>query len=231
MVSADSHGHGNSNQDQPAVREARDRLVLRLLRGFRVCIYIYICMCVRTYHVRNNYVTYNCCHATLLQSTSAIDLDGCFPQLLGVVYHSYDFEMGTEKQRQRTRDGARLTESGNTRSEQLNTHGAHRVANQQSLACLSGSERRRPGWFLDMKYQTCSSHRNLSAIDQQTTRQQLLASSLPIALFETTIDGCRYLWFYSRTSRFCQETSQIITVFYLCPGKPRLKLFRKGGHT
>ena len=23
------------------------------------------------------------------------------------------------------------------------------------LACLSGSERRRPGWFLDMKYQTC----------------------------------------------------------------------------
>jgi len=26
---------------------------------------------------------------------------------------------------------------------------------QQRLACLSGSERRRPGWFLDMKYQTC----------------------------------------------------------------------------
>jgi len=63
--------------------------------------------------------------------------------------------MDTEKQRQRRRDDARLTESGNARSEQLNTRGAYRVAYQQSLACLSGSERRRPGWFLDMKYQTC----------------------------------------------------------------------------
>ena len=63
--------------------------------------------------------------------------------------------MDTEKQRQRRRDDARLTESGNARSEQLNTRGAYRVANQQNLACLSGSECRRPGWFLDMKYQTC----------------------------------------------------------------------------
>jgi len=64
--------------------------------------------------------------------------------------------MDTKKQRQRKRDDARLTRSGNARSEQLNTRGAYRVAiNQQSLACLSGSERQRPGWFLDMKYQTC----------------------------------------------------------------------------
>ena len=41
-------------------------------------------------------------------------------------------------------------ESGNAISDQLNTRGAYRVTNQQSLACLSGSERRRPGWFLDM---------------------------------------------------------------------------------
>jgi len=52
---------------------------------------------------------------------------------------------------------SRLTESRNARSEQLNTCGVYRIANQQSLACLSGSERRRPGWFLDMKYQTCFS--------------------------------------------------------------------------
>jgi len=64
--------------------------------------------------------------------------------------------MDTKKQRQRRRDDGRLTESGNARSEQLNTRGAYRVANQQSLACLSGSERRRPGWFLDKKYQTSS---------------------------------------------------------------------------
>jgi len=63
--------------------------------------------------------------------------------------------MDTEKQRQRRRNDARLTESGNARSEQQNTRGANRVANQQSLACLSGSERQRPGWILDMKYQTC----------------------------------------------------------------------------
>jgi len=63
--------------------------------------------------------------------------------------------MDTEKQRQCRRDDVRLTESGNARSEQLNTRGAYIVANQQSLACLSESERRRPGWFLDMKYQTC----------------------------------------------------------------------------
>ena len=63
--------------------------------------------------------------------------------------------MDTEKQRQHRRDDVRLTESGNARSEQLNTRGAYRVANQQSLACVSGSERRRPSWFLDMKYQAC----------------------------------------------------------------------------
>ena len=41
---------------QTATREAHSRLVLRLLCGFRVCRYIYLC--VRTYYVRNIYVTY-----------------------------------------------------------------------------------------------------------------------------------------------------------------------------
>jgi len=36
------------------MHEARGRLVLRLLCGFRVC----MCMCICTYHVRNNDVTY-----------------------------------------------------------------------------------------------------------------------------------------------------------------------------
>ena len=43
---------------QPAARFVRGRLVLRLLRVLHVCWYIYIYLCVRTYHVRNNYVTY-----------------------------------------------------------------------------------------------------------------------------------------------------------------------------
>ena len=34
-------------------RPAGPKITLRFLR-----LYIYICMCVRTYHVRNNYVTY-----------------------------------------------------------------------------------------------------------------------------------------------------------------------------
>ena len=83
---------------------------------------------------------------------STVTVQDVLPEL---VYHSYNFEMDTEKQRQRRRDDARLTESRNARSEQLNTRGAYRVANQRSLPCLSGSERRKPGWFLDMKYQTC----------------------------------------------------------------------------
>jgi len=64
----------------------------------------------------------HCCHATLQAYFSWFRQ---FRRLLcvaaRVVYHSYDFEMDTEKQRQRRRDNARLTESGNARSEQLNT--------------------------------------------------------------------------------------------------------------
>ena len=111
-------------------------------------------MCVRTYHVRNNYITYIVAmrpYSRLRQFRRLL----CVAAMSSLPQLSYDFEIDTEKQRQRRRDDARLTQSGNARSEQLNTRGAYRVANQQSLACLSGSERRRPGWFLDMKYQTC----------------------------------------------------------------------------
>ena len=89
--------------------------------------------------------------------------------------------MGTEKQKQRRHDGARLTESANARSEQLNTPGAHRVTNQQSLACLSGSERRRPGWFLDMKYQTCFVQSQAYLYTRKSTHQGWgLISVLPL---------------------------------------------------
>ena len=66
--------------------------------------------------------------------------------------------MDTEKQRQCRRDGARLTESGNARSEQLLVVPTESPTNRQRLLgeLLSGSEHRRPGWFLDMKYPTCS---------------------------------------------------------------------------
>ena len=65
--------------------------------------------------------------------------------------------MDTEKQRQHRRDDARLTESGNARSEQLLVVPTESLTNRQQLLgeLLNGSERRRPSWFLDMKYQTC----------------------------------------------------------------------------
>jgi len=78
--------------------------------------------------------------------------------------------MDTEKQRQHRRDDARLTDSGNSRSAQLNTRGAYRVANQQNLACLSGSERRRPGWFLDMNLFDDSSAKIFTAQGQRGGR-------------------------------------------------------------
>jgi len=48
--------------------------------------------------------------------------------------------MDTEKQRQRRRDGARLTESGNARSEQLLVVPTCRVANRQTTAARRALE-------------------------------------------------------------------------------------------
>ena len=52
---------------QPAMRFACGQLVLRLLCGF------HICMCVRTYHVCNNYVMY-----IVTMRPYFGNLDGCF---------------------------------------------------------------------------------------------------------------------------------------------------------
>jgi len=66
--------------------------------------------------------------------------------------------MDTEKQRQRRRDDVRLTESGNARSEQLLVVPTESLTNRAREwlpgELLNGLERRRPGCFLDMKYQT-----------------------------------------------------------------------------
>ena len=83
------------------------------------------------------------------------NLDGCM--LCVATTSSYEFEMDTEKQRQRRRNAARLTESGSARSEQLLMVRTEPLTNREWLLeeLLSGSECRRPGWLLDMKYQTC----------------------------------------------------------------------------
>jgi len=57
--------------EQNGYRSASSQLVLGLLCCF------HICLCVPTYHMRNNYVTFSSCHATLLQSTSVIETALC----------------------------------------------------------------------------------------------------------------------------------------------------------
>ena len=61
--------------------------------------------------------------------------------------------MDTEKQRQHRRE---VNESRNARSEQLLVMPTGSLSNREWLPgeLLSGSECQRPGWFLDMKYQT-----------------------------------------------------------------------------
>ena len=116
-------------------------------------VYIYIYLCVRTYHVRNNYITYIVAmwpyfsRLRQFRPLLCVAAMSSLPQL-----RLWDGCWEAEASR---RNDARLTESGNARSKLLNTRGAYRVAIQQSFACLSGSECRRPGWFLDMKYQPC----------------------------------------------------------------------------
>ena len=60
--------------------------------------------------------------------------------------------MDIEKQRQHRCDDARLTKSGNARSEQLLVVPTESLTNREWLLgeLLSGSERRRPSWLLDM---------------------------------------------------------------------------------
>ena len=66
--------------------------------------------------------------------------------------------MDTEKQTILCRhNGVRLTESEDDRNEQLLVVPTELLTHREWLPgeLLSGSECRRPGWFLDMKYQTC----------------------------------------------------------------------------
>ena len=101
---------------QPATHEARSQLAGPKItsRFARLFVYIYLCVC--TYHVRNNYVTY----IVAMRPYFSRLCDSALRRLLCVAaMSSYDFEMDTEKQRQSRRDDARLTESGNARSEQL----------------------------------------------------------------------------------------------------------------
>ena len=80
--------------------QSRAWLVLRLLSVFRVCMYV---SALITHTIITSYSLLPC-------DLDFSSLDGCFVQLLWVVQHSYEFEMDTEKQRQRRHEDARLVE-------------------------------------------------------------------------------------------------------------------------
>ena len=113
--------------------------------------HLLVYMYVRTYHV----------HIVAMWPYFILvdfgNLDGCFVYLLWVVYHSYEFEMDTESRGNvdtMTRGWLRVETPD---CEQLLVVPMDLLTNRVWLSgvLLSGSERWRPGWFLDMKYQTC----------------------------------------------------------------------------
>jgi len=79
------------------------------------CNCLFVALCVPTYHVCNNYVTYIVAIRFALVSTS----DGWIESAGVVTTSSLAQLRDTEKQRQCRRDNARLTEGRNVRREQL----------------------------------------------------------------------------------------------------------------
>ena len=69
----------------------------------------------------------------------------------------------------------RLTESGNARSEQLLVMPTESLSNREWLPgeLLNGSEHQRPGWFLDMKYQTCYKVTLSYTVRKKTTNKKV----------------------------------------------------------
>ena len=125
--------------------------------------------------------------------------------------------MDTKKQRQPWRDDARLTESGNGRSEQLNTCGAYRVANQQSLACLP--ERIRTMARLVFRYEI-SDLLTLSPVytHQTKTVSESISDQTPgrtlLGAVKHTTGAPPYLsqsWFHPLSAKFLNETEPIGT--------------------
>ena len=122
------------------------QLVLRLLCWY-FAFSASVGMCVCTYNACTIITSrsLHCCHATLLSRLWQ------FRRLLCVATMSLAQLRVRDgyRQGQRRRDGARLTESGNARSERLLVVPTESLTNRQLLLgeLLSGSERRRPGWF------------------------------------------------------------------------------------
>ena len=116
--------------------EVRGRLVLRLLCVFHVCWYICASVLITCTIIISH--SLHCCHATLLSRLRQ------FRRLLCVATTGSLAQLwvrDTDKQRQRRRGSARLTESGNVRSKHLLVVPTESLTNRQQLLgeLLSGS--------------------------------------------------------------------------------------------
>ena len=137
---------------QPATCKACGRLVLRLLYSFCVC--LYLGLCVPTYHLHNNYITYIAAiwldFIWLWQSRLLLCVSTCTMSRLA----SYECKIDTEKQRQCRRNDARLTKSRNARSEQLLVMPTESLTDWEWLPgeLLSGLECSNVWLFLDRKH-------------------------------------------------------------------------------
>jgi len=93
-----------------------------------------------------------------------------------------------------------LTKSGNARSEQLLVMPTELLTNREWLPgeLLVRLERWKPGWFLDMKYQTC-----LSTIHPGLTT----ASTLFVYLYKVILDESVELWSNNCSALHCIFTA------------------------
>ena len=99
-------------------------------------------------------------------------------------------------------EDARLTESGNARSEQLLVMPTEQVTDREWLPgeLLSGLECRKPSWFLDMKYQTCFDilHPQRVYLHFDTGNHSSIVSQLPLPGNSNTISGwCKQNCYFS----------------------------------
>ena len=122
---------------------------------FSMSVYLLVGLCIPTYHVCNNHI-----HFVMWLYFSQpwmAALNTCIATMSSLAQL---WVWDTEKQRQHRCDDARLTKSGNIRNGQLLMMPTELLTNREWLQgkLLSGSECSKAQlFFLDMKYQACSS--------------------------------------------------------------------------
>jgi len=118
--------------------------------------------------------------------------------------------MDTEKQRQRRRDDARLTESGSPRREQLNTHGAYRVTNPTAFGL--------PEWIRTSKARLVFRYEISDLFDiflPTHTHTQRQCFNNYLSYHCTSVLGCQHLSFLLHLSLLNLASMHTVTNIYM----------------